>query len=89
MGFHLTWDFTYEISFVKGFVLFHIDLSISFALFSWEFGDVFKTIILFLFSCETFFEEDCRHHAGEGMFCIFVLESNNKPDSGNVFWGKF
>ena len=49
MGFHLTWDFTYEISFVKGFVLFHIDLSISFALFSWEFGDVFKTIILFLF----------------------------------------
>ena len=49
MGFHLTWDFTYEISFVKGFVLFHIDLSISFALFPWEFGYFFKTIILFLF----------------------------------------
>ena len=68
MGFHLTWDFTYEISFVKGFVLFHIDLSISLALFSWEFGDFLKQSSFSYFHMKHFFEEECRHHAGEGMF---------------------
>ena len=54
--------------FMKGFVLFHMDLSMSLVLFSWEFGVYYKTITLFLFFIKNIFlRRNVNTHAGEGM----------------------
>ncbi len=70
--------------FMKGFVLFHMDLSMSLVLFSWEFGVYYKTITLFLFFIKkTFFWGGMSTPMLVRVcLCFFVLESNNKPD----FW---
>ncbi len=52
--------------FMKGFVLFHIDLSICFVLSSWRFGFHIKQSSLSNFHLKYFFAEECQHHAGDG-----------------------
>ncbi len=69
--------------FMKGFVLFHMDLSMSLVLFSWEFGVYYKTITLFLFFIKNIFWGGMSTPMLVRVcLCFFVLESNNKPD----FW---